>query len=257
MVCRSFSAGKQLPAPDLIIGAGQRTHLPLLMAKSAYGGRTIVLMKPSLPSTFFDLCLIPDHDKPPGQNNILSTCGALNTIVPSTNKDPGRGLILIGGPSRHYRWDEASLLAQISRILNEKSVQWTLADSPRTPDSSRQAFKTLARNNLSYKPYADSGRDWLAQQLEHSATTWVSTDSVSMLYEALTSGSKVGLLDVPIKQPSRIVDGIQKLIDAGMLTRFNDWANGIELKYAKAGFNESARCAKLVLQHFSFPTLQS
>ena len=36
--------------PDLLVGAGHATHLPMLACRRACGGRTLVLMKPSLPS---------------------------------------------------------------------------------------------------------------------------------------------------------------------------------------------------------------
>lgn len=253
LLTRDFNAGKGLPDPDLIIGAGHQTHLVMLLAKAARGGRAVVLMKPSLPTSWFDLCLIPEHDKPPQQNNILPTCGALNTIVPSTAKEPGHGLLLIGGPSRHYNWDEATLLAQINRILDDISVRWTLTDSPRTPASTRRSFANLHRDNLLYRPYADTSRDWLAQQLSDSAVAWVTEDSVTMLYEALTAGAAVGVLSVPLKKPNRIAESIQQLANDKMITRFDAWTNGHKLKSPDTGFNESLRCANRVLQHFSFP----
>ncbi|MFN3595388.1 MAG: ELM1/GtrOC1 family putative glycosyltransferase, partial [Thiobacillaceae bacterium] len=61
---RRFPAGHGLPAPDLILAAGHATHLPALAARRAYGGRIVVLMRPSLPLALFDLCLIPAHDQP-------------------------------------------------------------------------------------------------------------------------------------------------------------------------------------------------
>ncbi|MDQ2694705.1 MAG: mitochondrial fission ELM1 family protein, partial [Pseudomonadota bacterium] len=57
-------AALRLPAPDLILGAGHRTHLSLLAARRSRGGRAVVLMSPSLPLRWFDLCLIPEHDDP-------------------------------------------------------------------------------------------------------------------------------------------------------------------------------------------------
>ena len=41
-----FPAGSLLPDPWLIIGAGHATHLPMLAARRARGGRTAVLMRP-------------------------------------------------------------------------------------------------------------------------------------------------------------------------------------------------------------------
>ena len=85
----SFAA--KLPAPHLLIGAGHATHLPLLTFQQRFGGKTVVIMKPSLPTPLFDLCLIPAHDRlifQPG--NIVRTEGSLNRIQPSAEQDSRR-----------------------------------------------------------------------------------------------------------------------------------------------------------------------
>ena len=102
-------AWRTLLTPDLLVGAGHRTHLSLLAARHNRGGRAVVLMRPSLPLTLFDLCLIPEHDLPPVGPNVLATRGALNRIRPSSTLEPDRGLLLIGGPSAHFGWDDAGL----------------------------------------------------------------------------------------------------------------------------------------------------
>ena len=45
--------------PDLIIGAGRATHIPMVVAKSQCGGKSIVLMRPSIPFKLFDLIVAP------------------------------------------------------------------------------------------------------------------------------------------------------------------------------------------------------
>ncbi len=97
---------REWPAPDLLIGAGHGAHLALLAARRCRGGKIIVLMRPTLPFGLFDLCLIPDHDSPPSRPNILPTRGALNHLQPSATLEPDRGLLLIGGPSTHFGWDQ-------------------------------------------------------------------------------------------------------------------------------------------------------
>ena len=52
-----------LPPPDLLVGVGHRTHLPLFLACLVCGGRSVVLMKPTLPLGFFDLLFVPEHDR--------------------------------------------------------------------------------------------------------------------------------------------------------------------------------------------------
>ena len=62
-----------LPMPHLLIGVGHRTHLPLLIARLVCGGRSIVLMKPSLPQRWFDLLFIPQHDHHRRTPNVIET----------------------------------------------------------------------------------------------------------------------------------------------------------------------------------------
>lgn len=253
LLTRKFRAGDTLPAPDLIVGAGHSTHLTMLCARHARGGRTIVLMRPSLPGAWFDLCFIPEHDRPRHSANIRFTRGALNTIQPSPDKDPHKGLILIGGPSRHYRWDEQALLTQIRRILEDVSVHWQITDSARTPDSTRRALSSLAYSNLVHIPCAATGPGWIAKQLTDASITWVTEDSVSMLYEALTSGTAVGVLNMPANKSSRLVAAISQLAKDKLIVRHDDWARGQELVTTQAGLHEADRCARLVLQHFCLP----
>src|SRR5215471_16159521 len=52
------------PAPQLLIGGGHRTHLPMLFAARRLGARCVVIMRPTWPMWLFDLCLVPSHDLP-------------------------------------------------------------------------------------------------------------------------------------------------------------------------------------------------
>ena len=105
----------------------------MLAVRRAFGGRAIVLMKPSLPMRFFDLCIIPEHDGVrPGKNVLLSE-GVLNRMEPGTEKDPHKGLILLGGPSAHYGWDEKHLLQQIAEVIRQDPRAWIVATSRRNP----------------------------------------------------------------------------------------------------------------------------
>jgi mitochondrial fission protein ELM1 len=50
---------------------------------------------------------------------------------------------------------------------------------------------------LTIVPFAATSPDWLPTQLARADQAWVTADSVSMVYEALTAGAAVGVLDVP------------------------------------------------------------
>ena len=173
-----LSFATSLPAPDLLIGAGHATHLPLLTFQQRFGGRTVVIMKPSLPTALFDLCLIPAHDKLMFQpRNVVRTEGSLNRIQPSTQQDSGRGIFLVGGPSRHFAWSDENVLRQIQSITQEGRMQWTLATSERTPEN----FVQIWRTQIPEIPLVTSQEcyaRWLPEQLAKCGTAWVTCDSM-------------------------------------------------------------------------------
>ncbi len=248
-----FLPGKVLPVPDLILGAGHRTHWTMLAARRAWGGQAVVLMKPSLPLKWFDFCLIPQHDGVALASNVAMTRGVLNTIEPSATAEDGRGLFLVGGPSSHHAWDESAMVAQILQIVQaNRDVFWTLTTSRRTPDATVSALKALSEPNLEVVPYAETERGWVGERLQECAHAWVSEDSVSMVYEALTAGARVGLLSVPAKERlSRVQAGVEALVAEGYVTRLED-AAALAPPAASTDkpmlFCEADRCAELVLK---------
>lgn len=231
------------PRPDLILGAGHATHLSMLAARRATGGRAIVLMKPSLPMRWFDLCIIPEHDGVrPGKNVLLSE-GALNRIEPGKNKDPHKGLILLGGPSAHYGWDEKRILQQIIEVIRQDPRAWTLTTSRRTPDTLLNRLHQALPPNVNVVPCEETNADWLPRQLSDASVVWITEDSVSMVYEALSSGAACGLFPLPRKGDNRITRGIDRLLQRGLITAYDQWqATGLYMQPGQP-FNEAARIA--------------
>lgn len=226
------------PKPDYIIAAGHSTHLPLLWIARKLSARSVVLMKPSLPLAWFDWCIAPEHDFPTASPaaNLITSKGALNRVV--ARKKPRKGrLFLIGGPSKSHEYDEAALLAQIRSISAEGS--WQLADSRRTPPS----LLTAVRKELpqiEIFPHQQTKPGWLAEKLAELEEIHVTEDSVSMIYEALSGGAKVGVLAMPRRREnSRVAKGLAKLADEGYFSQ-----NGISSPPILA---EADRCAALIL----------
>ncbi len=252
----AFSVGKlsrawrNLPAPDLLIGAGHRTHLPMLAARSCQqSSKIVVLMRPSLPICWFDLCLIPAHDMPPVHPNVLVTRGVLNHIQPSKVLKNNQGLILIGGISAHFGWDDVSLHHQIVSIFAATpGVQWKLATSRRTPE--RFLIQSISKLSemITVVPFLETGSDWLPTQLAQAGQVWVTADSVSMVYEALTTGANVGILEVPPKRSNRISRSLEDLIAQGWVTSFNSWQRTLLLSRPTGLFYEAERCARWIIE---------
>jgi hypothetical protein len=240
-----------LPAPALLLGAGHGTHLSLLAARRSRGGRTVVLMRPTLPLGLFDLCLIPEHDAPPARPNVLATRGAPNRIQPATALDPQYGLLLIGGPSARFGWDSAALRQQIAALIAaDPAIHWVLTTSRRTPPDFLEGLTAMAAGRLTVVPVATTGPDWLPVQLARAGQAWVTADSVSMIYEALTAGATVGVLEVPRKQAGRISRGLDGLIAKGWVTAFADWQGGARLRRPPGTFNEAERCARWIVERW-------
>lgn len=244
----SYPPGTGLQKPRFIIGAGYGTHLSILCAQRAYGGKSVVLMKPGLPTSWFDYCLIPDHDVPADKNNIIVTRGALNTITPSARHVKSEGLIMVGGPSKHYKWDNADLIRQITDITSHSpDISWTITDSQRTPALTRETLQAIIATNIKYYAYDKTGRDWIPEQLAKTGCAWVTADSVSMIYEALTSGTQIGILTVPERSNDKITGIIKSLDNDGLITTYHDWKRGKTFSDKKQLLNESDRCARKLL----------
>lgn len=243
-----FPAGRGLPAPDLLIGAGHATHLPLLAARRAYGGRAVVLMRPSLPVALFDLCLIPAHDAPVAHPGVVTTLGALNNLTARGGHSPQRGLILVGGPSAHFQWDSGEVARQVEELARARAdMSWTLTTSRRTPGDFLAA---LRGEGIGIHPAEATPPGWLEARLGEAGEAWVTPDSVSMVYEALTAGCRVGLFSLAPSPGSRVARGVLDLRARGYVTDFRQTAGA-----PAAGappLNEAERCARLILERW-FP----
>lgn len=246
---KKYPPGTSLPRPDLVIGAGHQTHLPVLCAQRASGGKSVILMRPTLPCHWFDYCLVPEHDLPSLKKNVIITRGVINTILPSDQHIQNCGLILIGGPSRHYDWDQDGLIDQIKTVIAMSGrITWQITDSPRTPSSTSQLLEAMKLPDVSFHSHKHTAREWLPGQLARAGCVWVSADSMSMIYESLTSGSPTGLLKVPEKKPGRITRGIDRMIQQKLITGYTDWLSGIPLSRPPESLNEAWRCALLILE---------
>jgi mitochondrial fission protein ELM1 len=250
LISRILSANaesRSLPAPDFILAAGHATHAPLLWLSKSHGACGIVLMRPSLPSALFDCIIVPEHDYPnlPKAGNILLTKGALNRVTPVNGTREGK-LILIGGPSKIHGWNEAELIDMLAKITDRGG--WELTDSRRTP----KGFAERARAHLPgvvIHSYQESDREWLPGRIRRAEEIWVTEDSVSMIYESLSGGARVGLLPIPrLKQSARVLRGIDGLISDGYLTSYETWLNTQHLTVAPNLLSEADRCAGELIQ---------
>ncbi len=217
-----------LPAPDLIIAAGSGTHRLLLSLRRIGNARTVVLMKPGFPLNWVDAAIVPEHDgitdNTAGNTRLLLTEGVINTLTPLARLTTKQeALALIGGPSPHYEWDDDVVFDQLLHLMRSyPDWHWTLSGSRRTPDTLRQRLRDLAGARVTVAEPEQTHEDWLAHRLAASRAVWVTPDSASMVYEAVTSGIPTGLFELSANTGSRVARGNALLHQRGRVARWSD-----------------------------------
>lgn len=249
----------------LILGAGQKAHRPMLRAKQQTGGLTAVLMHPVWPTGHrkrgFDLHIIPEHDGVPPADDVILTTGALNPLTADGKHDPQRGVILIGGPAKRYGWDTDQIIERLRGVVERSDdiTRWTATSSRRTPADTLKQLPGL-HPRVEFTPADQTPRGWVAQELAAASAAWVSEDSVSMIFESLTAGCRVGLLPLPYRPgygelylgwgPGHVAKGIIQLQERGLVTPWAEWDQGKPLPSASAPLAEATRVAELVWQRW-------
>ncbi|WP_444924019.1 ELM1/GtrOC1 family putative glycosyltransferase [Microbulbifer sp. DLAB2-AF] len=205
----------QLPKPDFLIGTGRKSRIPMLAARCRYGGRAVSINRPQLPFSWFDFAIVPEHDRPPPLENIILSQGALTEPLPDIGPQAGKGLILLGGPSKHYSWDLQAIRAQIKPLIRQP-LDWQISNSRRTPGGTLEA---LSEGKARFIDWRSCPPGWIQEQMATTEQIWVSEDSVSMLFESLQSRARVGVIRVPGRDKSnKVRAAVQRLIDQGVVS---------------------------------------
>jgi len=242
-----------IPAPDLTLCAGRRTHRPALRIRKRRGGRLVVCMRPSRAPAQFDLCLIPRHDAPAPAPNVEATAGAIVNVRPSQSHDPARGVILIGGDSKHHTTNENTITDAVAEIVSRASqTRWDLTTSRRTPEALTLRLQKRDHPNLRITPVSETPRGWVGEKLATAARAWVSEDSVSMLCEAITSGCATGVLPMErTRSASRVYRCVDEFTgELHLATPYARWDDGAELRVPETPLDEADRCARLIVDRF-------
>ena len=242
-------------APDLLIGAGRRTHLPMARTRWHLGSRSIVLMKPSLPSFCYDLALVPEHDSAWSERKVLRTLGMLGPSAPG-EKASDHGVILLGGMNDHFHWRDAEIASAVANIVQQSpDVHWQISDSPRSSQGLVGAVEAALADapnapNARVLRYTDNPSDWLTQALASASQVWVSADSASMLYEALSSGGQVGVIELTSKHRRNKlqagIDALHRQRRVGLSTAGTLPGQDLEPE----PLQEHIRCARWVLERW-------
>ena len=241
---------------DLFIGTGSRTHVPMLSACPNKSVKIVTCMTPALYlRAKFDLCFVPYHDQVTPRENIFYTFGPPTLSQQSTVLDPNRSLILIGGRDESsHKWDERKLISDLDRLIREtEKVAWLISSSPRTPESTEalisQKLDTLPR--VSFIPFSETGPGWVEHKYGTHESVWITADSVSMVYEALSAGCKVGILPVAWRRRNnKFQRSLDHLLDEKLIVTLPQYLQGASKWHDHEPLNEADRCAREILRRW-------
>ncbi|MDR0476486.1 MAG: mitochondrial fission ELM1 family protein [Desulfobulbaceae bacterium] len=241
---------------DLLLGTGTATHAPMLAAKLRHRWPVATAMAPEpLWRWAFDLCFVPVHDSVKAAKNIFPTIGPATPLTDRGRHDAARGLILVGGTDpKSHSWNDHEIIGNIMEILAaEKDITWHISSSPRTPAITETALSLLPEQfpSCRFFPYKETPAGWVENEYDASGQVWVTADSISMIYEALTAGCAVGLLPVSWRQPgNKFQRSIDYLVEHDFIRLLADWRTGNRLQPPPAPLAEARRCAEEIVRRW-------
>ncbi|MCH4243115.1 ELM1/GtrOC1 family putative glycosyltransferase [Acinetobacter gerneri] len=233
-------------APDFIFGVGSHTQLRVLLLGKVYSkAKTVILMKPNFPFSWFDYAIIPEHDDVQASAQVITTKGALNPIVNEQRHQSNRILIALGGSSKRHQWNNKKVLDAIKKIVYENTrSEIILTTSRRTPNELLLSLKSQEyANKLSIFPVEETPQGWIFEEMQKAEAVWVTEDSISMIFEALTAGCRVGVIKIDRIKNDRITESVDHIIQQNLISD----TTKIEKLPAAALFREADRIAKQLL----------
>jgi len=200
----------QPPWPDLTLGIGHRSVPVARHIRHASGGRTriVQLGNPRLDLRHFDLVItMPQYGLQPSDRVLRLPLAMASPHPQERTTDEERSfldalprphrLMVIGGPNRHWRVDEADA-ADAARTLLERCEKdggtLIIVGSPRTEQRVAQAVAGAVAGTR-HRHVVGSMPRYLSL-LRDADEVYVTADSVSMLSEAIFTGKPVGMIPV-------------------------------------------------------------
>ena len=241
---------------DLLIGTGTHTHLPMLLQKNHCHTPVVTCMTPNpLIQKKFDLIIAPQHDDIPDSKKVFRTIGPPNLNNSMEEHQTGRTLILIGGvdPQSHH-WINEEILEYLKRfIVHEPDKEIIISSSPRTPLETVSSLINLADKfeNVTFYDFKNTPSGWVEKEYSACEQVWVTADSISMVYEALSSGCKVGIIPVRWrKKKSKFITSEKYLYDHEMVIDLHGYLAGEKTWRDNPTLNEANRCAEEIIKRF-------
>ena len=227
------------PSPKFIITTGKRMAGISILVKFFFKHeiKTIHIQNPTVSSNYFDLLLIPEHDKIIGKN-IINTKGALSFIdnndveilhTPIINnlkyKKKPIILFLIGGDNKRYKpniTNYYNLMLDIFKASQNINGKLIILTSRRTPTKAIKMINLMLKKyKINSYLYSGIGHNPYPDILKSADYIIVTSDSVNMISEAAT-------LNIPLfvaylkKEKGKIKAFLENLENLCIVKKFNN-----------------------------------
>jgi mitochondrial fission protein ELM1 len=214
----------------LAIGCGRQAALATRLLR-ARGAKAVQILDPRIDPAHWDLVVAPRHDRVRGRN-VIALLGSLHPVddlwlararaefaVIAQLPQP-RTAVLLGGPSRHVRFDQAALdalAAQVDAALAREGGSLLLTASRRTPASMRAALRRRYAGAPGLLWLGDEdGANPYAGLLAWADRIACSPDSVNMVSEACATTVPV-FVSEPGRAGGRVGDFLDTLLARGRI----------------------------------------
>ena len=191
------------PWPDLLLCAEASTSRLALRIKRLAQGRTraVCLGRPAGATRDFDLVITTAQYRIPAAPNVVEIAMPLSASEerqgPATPDGPVT--LLLGGPAFPDVLDHAAaarLAADVLAYADRRGRSLRVQTSPRTPPDAIRAFAAVITPPHRLEIFG-TGENRYAEALAGASEIVVTSDSVSMLSDALASGKPVSVYPLP------------------------------------------------------------
>lgn len=229
------------PPPDIVIATGRHSVSSSLSLRRRYGERVfrIQIQDPAIPPRYFDLVVVPRHDRLRG-SNVVVTKGALTRITTDQLQAAGRRFVdrlaplphpriavLLGGSNGAFTLTDRialDLAERLSAMASQHGASLLVTPSRRTGETAT----AILRSRLASIPgefWNGAGENPYYAYLDQADAIVVTADSVNMVSEACTTGKPVYVVELEGGSDKfrRFHDGFRQ---DGMTRRFDGSLEG-------------------------------
>lgn len=213
---------------DIVISCGSSLTAVNILLSRENNAKNVVVMKPG-PGAIdkFDVAIIPAHDKPKSRENIVITEGAPNLIGEVTMESGAKNIgditdlsagagtakkrlgLLIGGDSPKYSLNKVlalELIKGLEGLIESSDMELLVTTSRRTSKEVEDLLKERLGGNPRCKLLVIANENNVDNAvggiLHHSDIVLVSSESISMVSEAASSGKQTIAFDLEKKKNS-------------------------------------------------------